>query len=414
MLVLLAAAVFVYARVTFDKLHKAAVAGLTPQVPGKAFDVLLVGSDSRAFVDNSQEAAAYGSAQSQTGQRSDVIIVARFSPATREVKLLSIPRDTWVDVPGDVSNVSGPNKINVAYNNGPSLLVETIEHTFHIPITYYVSLDFPAFEGMVNALGGIYLDFPYPAKDPDSGLDITQTGCQLVNGAQALALVRSRHYYYLVDGAWQYDGLSDLSRIRRQDAFFTAVLDRMKSKLSITSLPTLNSFVSAASTGLTIDQSLSEGTILDLARMFRGSGSSALQTETLPTSPDEINGEDVLLPVVAPDQQVISQFLAFGTAAGVPETASTKSGSVAGSADSLRAGVPGTPSLASPRVAASGPQLDAALRQGGATGSSGSAAASSVPTINTVPGTPTITDPADIDYNTQTEPWNPTACSPAP
>jgi LCP family protein required for cell wall assembly len=417
-LVVLAAAVFVYARVTFDKVHKASVQGLTPQAPGKPFDILLVGSDTRAFVDNSDEAAAYGSAQSQTGQRSDVIIVARVVPATHQVKLLSIPRDTWVDIPGDVKDVSGPNKINVAYNDGPSLLVETIERTFHIPVTYYVSLDFPAFEGMVNALGGIYLDFPYPAKDPDSGLDITTTGCQLVNGAQALALVRSRHYYYYVDGAWQYDGLSDLSRIRRQDAFFTAVLQRVKSKMSLVSLPTLNGFVSAASSGLTIDQSLSEGAILDIARMFRGVGSSALQTETLPTSPYEINGEDVLLPVTGPDSQAIGQFLAFGTAGGAR---TTSAGGGSGTTSSTPSD-PGT-TTASLRAAAepvAGAIATSASLSGARAGDVvltvapgvASPPPTTAPTVGTVPGTPTITNPADIDFNTQPEPWNPTACTP--
>ncbi len=436
-LIVLAGAIFVYAKVTFDKLHKTPVAGLTPPAPGKPFDVLLVGSDTRAFVDNAQQAAAYGSAQSQTGQRSDVIIIARIVPATHQVKLLSIPRDTYVDIPGNVQYVSGPNKINVAYNNGPSLLVKTIQQTLHIPVSYYVSLDFPAFEGMVNALGGIYLDFPYPARDPYSGLDITpaQAGsCTLVNGAQALALVRSRHFYYYENGAWQYDGLSDLSRIRRQDAFFLAVLHRVQSKLSLTGLPTLNSFVSAASTGLTIDQSLSEGEILSIARMFHGAGASALQTETLPTSPDVINGEDVLLPVVEPDQQVVSNFLAFGTPAAASETASAAraggttqggpgAGGSNGSASSLRstpafgAGLSGAPVPAT--GAAPDPALDVALLGSASTSTSpetglrtAGATPTTLPTIDTVPGTPAVTDPAAIDYNDQAEPWNPTACTP--
>lgn len=394
--VLLAAGLYVYARITFDKIHKTHVAGLAPTLPGKPFDILLVGSDTRAFVDNSAQAAAYGSARTQTGQRSDVIIVARVAPATRQVRLLSIPRDTWVDVAGTVAGVSGPNRINAAYNSGPSLLVKTIQQTFHIPISYYVSLDFPAFEGMVNALGGIYLDFTYPARDPYSGLDITHTGCQLVNGAQALSLVRSRHYYYLENGAWQYDGLSDLSRIRRQDAFFRAVLDRVRSSISITSLPTLNSFVSAASSGLTIDQTLSEGEIISLARMFRGVDTAALQTETLPTSPEVINGQDVLVPVVAPDDQVVSQFLAFGAPAG---TSPAKASATAYTESA--GGTPGTgPRLTAAVLAATGSDRTAA---GGASGSV---------TVNTVPGTPTITDPAAIDYNTQPEPWNPVPCTP--
>jgi LCP family protein required for cell wall assembly len=420
LVVVLVAAVFVYAKVTFDKVHKTAVQGLTPRAPGKPFDVLLVGSDTRAFVDNSQQAAAYGSAQSQTGQRSDVIIIARIVPATHQVKLLSIPRDTYVDIPGNVQYVSGPNKINVAYNNGPSLLVKTIEQTFHIPITYYASLDFPAFEGMVNALGGIYLDFPYPAKDPYSGLDITpaQAGrCSLINGTQALGLVRSRHYYYYANGAWQYDGLSDLSRIRRQDAFFTAVLDRVRSKLSLLGLPTLNSFVSAASTGLTIDNSLSEGEIVSIARMFRGVSSAALKTETLPTAPDVVNGEDVMMPA-APDAQVVASFLDFGVTSPAQTTAAGgAAGSSPGStAASLRAGgarVPGARLDAVRLAARASAGLATAPAASPATSpATSSATPTTLPAIRTVPGYGLVTNPAQIDYNTQPEPWNPVACTP--
>ena len=387
-LVLLVVGLFVYARYTYDKLHKAKVAGLISPLPGQPFDVLLVGSDTRAFVDNAAQAAAYGSKQTQTGQRSDVIIIARIVPATRQVRLLSIPRDTWVDIPGAVPNVSGPNRINVAYNNGPSLLVKTIWQTFHIPVSYYASLDFPAFQGMVNALGGIYLDFPYPARDPYSGLDITKTGCQLVNGTQALGLVRSRHYYYYANGAWQYDGLSDLSRIQRQDAFFRAVLARVKTSISLTSIGTVNGFINAASTGLTIDQTLSEGEILSIARMLRGVGTSALATQTLPTSPTYMNGAAVLVPVVGADQQVISQFLSFGAS---PAPAGGATATTAAALGPLPAG-------ATPATLA---RLDSATSP-----------SPTIPPVNTVPGTPNITNPGSIDYNTQPEPWNPTVCTP--
>ena len=63
----------------------------------------------------------------QGGQRSDVTIVARFIPATKQVWVLSIPRDLWVDIPGDEPGVSGTNRINAAFNNGPDLLIQTIE-----------------------------------------------------------------------------------------------------------------------------------------------------------------------------------------------------------------------------------------------------------------------------------------------
>ena len=105
--------------------------------------------------------------------------------------------------------------------------MQTIQDNFHIPINHVMIANFCGFEGMVNSLGGISLDFRYPVRDAYSGLRINTTGCQLINGTQALALVRSRHLYYFKHGAWNYDGLSDWSRIRRQQAFFHALLNKV-------------------------------------------------------------------------------------------------------------------------------------------------------------------------------------------
>ena len=382
----------VYARYRFDQIHKQDVHGLAAAVANHPFDILLVGSDSRAFVDNASQAAQFGSKAAQTGQRSDVIIVARIDPLARQVRLLSIPRDTWVDIPGHVPDVSGPNRINAAFNSGPSLLVSTIGTAFHIPVTYYADVDFPGFQGMVNALGGIYLDFPDPVRDAYSGLDVASTGCQLVDGAQALALVRSRHLYYFANGQWNYDGLSDLSRIRRQDAFFRAVAARLRG--AVANPIALNSFLGAATRNVTIDQTLSEGELVSLARIFHDFTSSELTAETLPTAPVVIAGQDVLLPAVVPDEQMIARFLAFGE----PATATTTS---AGIVRTSPGGVTtGDPVRAPRRVPGSAPR--AALV---------SSVVPAVPPVTTLPGAPAVA-PGGIDYNTQPEPWNPVPCSP--
>ncbi len=196
--------------------------------PGKPFNLLLVGSDSRAFVSNSTQVKAFGDEANAGGQRSDVTMVARFDPAAKTVTVLSIPRDLWVDIPGNDSGISGMNRINAAYDSGPDLLIQTIEQDLGIPINHYVAVGFPGFSGMVDALGGVTMDFPTPVKDQYTGLDVTTTGCQVVNGTTALQLVRSRHLYYKnSNGYWEYDGLSDFSRIQRQDAFFRAVLAKV-------------------------------------------------------------------------------------------------------------------------------------------------------------------------------------------
>jgi LCP family protein required for cell wall assembly len=306
---------YFYANYRFNQIKKIHAKHLiaAPAAPGQPFNLLLVGSDSRAFVDNSTQIKAFGDEGNAGGQRSDVTMVARFDPAAKTVTVLSIPRDLWVDIPGNQANISGMNRINAAYDSGPDLLVQTIEQVLDIPINHYVSVGFQGFSGMVNALGGITMDFPTAVKDQYTGLDVTTTGCQVVNGTTALQLVRSRHLYYMnSEGEWEYDGLSDFSRIQRQDAFFRAVLAKVNA--SITNPLTINSFLGAAVGNLTIDDTLTQGDLLHIADVFRGLPASHLVTETLPTTSLVTDGgADVLQEAQPYAQNMINAFNAIGT-----------------------------------------------------------------------------------------------------
>ena len=290
--------------------------------PGAPFDILLIGSDSRQFVDNAQQTNSFGSAASVSGQRSDVTIVARVVPATRQVLILSIPRDLWVNIPGSVPNVSGYNRINSAFSNGPSLLAQTIQTDLGIPINNVAEVNFSGFSTMVDALGGITLNFPDLVYDNYSGLKITTTGCQLINGTQALGLVRSRHLYYSTNGGkyYYYDGESDFSRIQRQDAFFQGVMARANSQ--ITNPIALNSFLGAVVSDLTVDTAL-KSKLTSLAEEFHGVPANALKTETLPTIPFQNYAGDVLQEAQPYGSQMIQQFLAFGSAPQPESTTST-------------------------------------------------------------------------------------------
>jgi LCP family protein required for cell wall assembly len=307
------AGLYFYAGYRFDQIKKVHAKHLVKQAaPGKPFDMLLVGSDSRAFVDNATQIKAFGNAADAGGQRSDVTMVARFVPATKSVTILSIPRDLWVDIPKNSSDIVGMNRINAAFNSGPDLLVQTIAKVLHISVNHYMSVGFQGFNGMVNALGGVNMDFPTEVKDAYTGLDITTPGCQVINGTVALQLVRSRHLEYKnKNGYWEFDGLSDFSRIQRQDAFFRAVLAKINTSLH--NPLAINGFISAAVGNLTIDDTLGKGDLLHLATEFKGLASSHLVTETLPTKGYVTGGgADVLLAAQPYADNMIKAFNQLG------------------------------------------------------------------------------------------------------
>lgn len=332
--------------------------------PGKPFDVLLVGSDSRQFEKNGS--SAFGSASVVTGQRSDVTIIARVIPATQQIYLLSIPRDTLVHIPGHVPYISGENRINAAFNDGPALLIKTIEDNFGIPIEHFAAINFAGFRGMVNAVGGIKIDFPYKLKDAFSQLHIDHTGCQLIRGNEALAYVRSRHLYYLKNGTWYYDGLSDWSRIRRQDVFFHALVEKVKGEAL--NPAAMNDLLLAVVRNLAIDSTFSNSALLNLVYEFRHAGVGSLHSEVLPTIPYVTpSGQDVLKQALGPDRAMVRAFMAEGTKA-APSPSRTRK------------------------------------KAHGSTGTSPSS------TTSTVPSSTTTTTNPNVFYDTQPEPWNGTPC----
>lgn len=307
LLLVMSVAGYAYIDSELGGIQRVAVTGLTPAKAGQPLDILLIGSDSRQCETTAAQAKAFGSKATQTGQRADTIIVARFL-GSGQVELFSIPRDTWVPIAG----TNGSAKINAAFNSGPSQLVATIQQNFKIPINHVAMVNFCGFPAMVNALGGITMDFPDPVTDPYTGLDVRQTGCQTVDGTEALALVRSRHLSYYADGKWNYDGMSDFSRIQRQQAFFRALLDKVRS--AFPDPFTVNDFVNAAVQGLAVDKSFSSSSMIALGWHDHSLGASSLVTSLLPTTESVIDGEDVLLPAPTEDHAVIQAFLAGNTA----------------------------------------------------------------------------------------------------
>ena len=310
---------YVYVQYRFHQVTKVTVRHLKVAPVGAPFNVLLIGSDSRANFTPADQ-AAYGNETTAGGQRSDVVKIVHVIPATGQVSILSIPRDTMVTVAGDTSETGSYNRINATYNSGPDQLVQTIEADFGIPIEHVVQLNFVGFRGAVDAIGGVNLDFPYPAKDTYTGLDITTAGCQHLNGGYSLAVARSRHYEYYEDGYWQYDGTSDFGRIQRQNAFLKALINQAEKQYNPL---TLNAFIGSVVQGVTIDSTFTISELVSLTQQFRKFASTNLATATLPTyaaSSSEFASYGAVLYVQQPQaNQVISQFLGTPVpAAGTP------------------------------------------------------------------------------------------------
>jgi LCP family protein required for cell wall assembly len=250
---------------------------------GKLFNVLIVGSDSRAG-DSGSAAKFFGSASQVGGQRSDTIKVVHVDPSARTARVLSIPRDTFVNLsgmPAD-SQLSNKNKINTAFDAGIDPLVQTIQNTLGIPINHYVTIDFSGVINLVNAVGTISLDFPYPARDDDngnnnSGLQITHPGCQTLDGNMALALARSRYYQYYEDGYWHSDPSSDLGRIERQNIVISAIISKAKSDLNPIDL---NRVLDAVVPDITKDTGLSGNDMVNLATQYHAFSASSLESWT--------------------------------------------------------------------------------------------------------------------------------------
>lgn len=301
--ILALASLAVYAHHRAGQLRRVPVQSLTAGSLSEPFTILVVGSDSRAAAPGG---GGFGSAQEVPGQRSDVLKVLRVDPRHRSLSLLSIPRDLILPLAG----TGRRDRINEAFRDGPARIVQTVEDSLGIPINHYVLVDFAGFEGAVDALGGIRLDFPYPARDANTGLDVTFAGCQHLDGMQALAVSRSRHYAYLRNGSWLSDGSGDLGRIARQDVFLRALLQSAGST-DLANPLTANSVTSNVVRHLTVDDQLSSTDTVKLARDFRSFNPGGLVSTTLPTLEARSYQDlgDVLLPDQPADQRVIATFL---------------------------------------------------------------------------------------------------------
>lgn len=251
-----------------------------------ATNILLMGSDSR----EGETSKKYGDPDLYTGERSDTTILLHLSADRSFATAVSIPRDTWVMLPE--CTVDGETvgafeaKFNTAFEiGGPGCTVKLVEQMTGLTIDNFAVIDFTGFKEVVDALGGVEVCLTEPALDPASDLDLP-AGTSIVNGEQALSFVRARKT--LSDG-------SDLSRIKRQQAFLSSMIREASSTGLLLNPVKLYSVLDAATRGLTTDPTLADVDVLrDMALSVKGMAPGDIAFLTMPWV-ERGDGENVLV-----------------------------------------------------------------------------------------------------------------------
>ncbi|MEY2423713.1 MAG: hypothetical protein QOI95_3780 [Acidimicrobiaceae bacterium] len=292
----------IYADIKFRQIHRVPVGDLLDS-GGSGQNILVIGSDTRANADpNAPNAGGIlGDATDRApgGQRSDTIMVLRLEGGSS--KMLSIPRDLIVQI----ADTNQRDRINSAYNvdlgGGPARLIKTVQKSLGIPINRYMEVDFVTFAGLVDAVGGITIDFPYPAFDTNTGLDIKKAGPVQLNGEEALAYVRSRHYTEIKeDGKPHEDPTADLGRIQRQQTFFRTVMGKVAGSHNPFTLLKVGGQVAD---GIRVDDGLGLWGAMRLAWDLKG-----LNPQAVPL-PVAVNSDRATLHLQEPDADgVLAQF----------------------------------------------------------------------------------------------------------
>ncbi|TCP57807.1 LytR family transcriptional attenuator [Tumebacillus sp. BK434] len=249
-------------------------AATAPLVEGEPVNVLLIGMD---------RDPGSGEEQRRLGMNTDTLIVAQIDPAGKQAALLSIPRDTRVQLP------TGMEKINAAYSiGGMDRLTRTVEELTGLKIDRYVMIDFQGFQQAIDAVGGVEFEVDKELYDPEGRVHL-QPGKQLLNGLEALTAVRFRH-----------EAMGDIARVERQQRFVEAYL----SKIQQTNVVDWMNSLRKMSQSLRTDMSISE--MGKLATAMQGEGAQ-FETHTVPGTFLEVYGISYWKADPAKLQEIVSQ-----------------------------------------------------------------------------------------------------------
>jgi LCP family protein required for cell wall assembly len=204
---------------------------------------LLVGSDTRAAPE----------AGELPGGRSDAIMLVRFTADREHAQLISIPRDSWVEIPG-----RSMNKINASYAfGGPSLLIQTVEQLTQLRIDHYVAIDFEGLFQVTDDLGGVDVVL---AETTSNGPYTFEAGMNHLNGEQAR--------WYLAERKTLPGG--DFDRVRRQQQYLQSMFQKLFSSDTFSSPTRLDVALRAVTSAVAVDDSLGNADMVSLAYSLRG------------------------------------------------------------------------------------------------------------------------------------------------
>ncbi|MFJ3304942.1 LCP family protein [Streptomyces sp. NPDC086549] len=243
---------------------------------GHGMNVLLVGTDGRdRITELERRKYRLGGAPCHC---TDTIMIVHVSEDRERASVVSLPRDSYAQLPEHVDETTGehhgphPIRINAAYaEGGPQLTVRTVENMTHVKIDHYLEVDFTSFMKTVDVLGGVRICTPEPLKDSYTGLDLP-AGTHTLMGGEALQYVRSRHV----------DGASDLGRMKRQQRFLAALIDRATSSGVLLNPLRFRDVTRAVLGSVRADEGFGTDELLDLGRAMRHFSPSSSEFTTVP------------------------------------------------------------------------------------------------------------------------------------
>ncbi|SFN35791.1 transcriptional attenuator, LytR family [Mycetocola miduiensis] len=276
---------------TFDSAKKIEVEEVFPEEttrPATAVNasqnILLMGTDTRGEVSDD--------INDVKGTRSDTMMVVHISAARDSVHIMSIMRDSWVDIPGH-----GKAKMNAALAfGGVPLAVQTIEGMIGSRIDRVALVDFEGFKGITNALGGVEIDNPIAFDSSSIKGKHFELGLNTLNGEEALAFVRER--YAFSDGDYQ--------RARNQQIYIKGVLRKILSAETLTNPVTINNLVSSVAPYLTVDAEFTSAYAAGLGVELRNIRMDDMTFFTMPTLGTGMEGDQSVV-YVDPEQMALIQ-----------------------------------------------------------------------------------------------------------